>query len=320
MAREESTRPRVSVVIPVYNGASMIEGAVRSVLDQDHPHLAVFIADNASTDRTGERVAAIFDDRVRYSYFDEHVPVASSYARALKLAEGDYVLMLAADDLLRPGALSALVLALESHPECGFVYGRATFTTDASASRRFGQPVRAPVLGVVEDLERRLLDDGFNTPLGGVLFRTELPELVIDPKAGHACDLDLMLRLGRVGTVGLGIAADVVVVRQHPQALSEDRETAWSATLEVLAHHRSRSAQAQRYRWRMARVLLWLTIYFLERGEGKVASGYRRRYREAVGGLWDALLALVIAVPALAYAPIAARSLLERGRRGLQGG
>ena len=60
-------RPLVSVLVPTYNRATMVEEAVRSAQRQTYAELEIVVADNASTDSTPrvlERLTAS-DDRVR---------------------------------------------------------------------------------------------------------------------------------------------------------------------------------------------------------------------------------------------------------------
>ena len=310
--------PLVCIAIPVYNGAAFIEGAVRSALGQRYPRLRVLVADNVSTDATREVLTSMQDPRLECRFFAEHVPVAESFGRALAHADGDYVLLLAADNALAPDAVSTLVAALQANPGCGLAYGRVSVESEGHGHRFMGQALRAPVAGVVEDLERRILDDGYNVPLDGVLFRRGLPGLRMDPEAAGACDLDLMLRLGRAGISAVGVDTPVAMIREHAGALSEKREAMWREALEVYDRLRLGSRHAERYARRMGRLLTWLIIYLLQRTERDSARSYLRRYAAAIGRLRSALLATLIAVPALAAAPLTARRLLLwRSRRAL---
>lgn len=310
--------PLVCVAIPVYNGAAFIERAVRSALRQTYPRLRVFVADNVSTDETRDIVGAIDDPRLECRFFAEHVPVASSFGRALQYASGDMVLLLAADNELEPDAIATLVATLRKHAHCGLAYGRISVVSDDADRRFLGQAIRAPRVGVVEDLERQILEDGYNLLLDGVLFKRDLPALQMDPEAAGACDLDLLLRVGRAGVQAVGIAASVAVMREHKAALSEKREAMWREALEVLDRRRHGSRHAALYARRMGRLLTWLTVYLVRRGERAGARSYLRRFGAAVRPLDRALVAGMIALPALTAAPLAARRLMAwRSRRAM---
>src|SRR5262249_2720831 len=56
----------VSVVLPTFNRAHLLEGAIRSVLGQTHGDLELIIVDDGSSDETEALVTSIADKRIRY--------------------------------------------------------------------------------------------------------------------------------------------------------------------------------------------------------------------------------------------------------------
>lgn len=80
----------VSVALPVRNGAARLEGAVRSVLAQDHENLQLVISDNASTDATEEccRDLAASDRRITYHRHPRNVGLLNNFVHAGRLAGG----------------------------------------------------------------------------------------------------------------------------------------------------------------------------------------------------------------------------------------
>ena len=59
--------PKVSIVIPVYNGANYLREAIDSALAQTYPHLEVIVVNDGSNDGGKTReVALSFGDRIRY--------------------------------------------------------------------------------------------------------------------------------------------------------------------------------------------------------------------------------------------------------------
>jgi glycosyltransferase involved in cell wall biosynthesis len=111
--------PRVTLCLPVRNGQRSIRKALDSALSQDFHDLEVAISDNASDDETPEilREYARLDSRVRVSTNPENVGLLENVNIAFRLARGEFVRLLGADDWLEPQCISRCVAALEAHPE-----------------------------------------------------------------------------------------------------------------------------------------------------------------------------------------------------------
>lgn len=105
------SRPRVSIVMANYNGASYIEDALRSALSQSIQEIEIIVVDDASLDDSVARVTAIMasDDRVKLLC----VPIngGASHARnhALDAARGEWIAIMDSDDLMHPKRLARLL-------------------------------------------------------------------------------------------------------------------------------------------------------------------------------------------------------------------
>ncbi len=108
--------PLVSVVMANHNGARFIEAALASVLGQGLRALEVLVADDASTDDSAARVAAIAgrDPRVRLLPATANAGPAAARNRALELARGRWIAIVDSDDLLHPDRLQRLLDAAEA--------------------------------------------------------------------------------------------------------------------------------------------------------------------------------------------------------------
>lgn len=119
--------PAISVIVPAYNADRFIAECVNSVRVQDFDDWELIVVDDGSTDETKSVVmsSAADDPRIRYVRQDHsNAGVARNYG--MKLARGEYLYFLDADDFIDPGALSSLLQAArDSHADvvvCGSHY------------------------------------------------------------------------------------------------------------------------------------------------------------------------------------------------------
>jgi glycosyltransferase involved in cell wall biosynthesis len=117
--------PSVDVVIPSYQYGRYLRSCVESVLSQGIADLRILIIDNASTDNSVEvaRELVAEDRRVELIARPRNLGRYASYNEGIDWASSDYFLMLCADDLLMPGALSSAISIMEQNPEVVFAIG-----------------------------------------------------------------------------------------------------------------------------------------------------------------------------------------------------
>lgn len=105
--------PKVSVLLPVYNGEFVLAETLDSLLAQDFADFEVIIADDCSTDLTRDVVAAISDSRIRYKRNMTNLGTGGNTAEALRLARGELLFLLAQDDILLPDSLGETIRAFD---------------------------------------------------------------------------------------------------------------------------------------------------------------------------------------------------------------
>ncbi len=97
---------KFSICIPNYNYERYLGRTIQSVRDQAGADFEILVSDNASTDGSLEIVRGFADSRIRWHVNKCNVGFAGNLDRAARLADGDRMLMLSSDDLMRPGALA----------------------------------------------------------------------------------------------------------------------------------------------------------------------------------------------------------------------
>lgn len=124
LARDSSSdrRPKVTVGIPSHNAAPYLAAAIDSVLAQDFGDFELVVSDDASTDGTSEILERYTDPRFRAVTSHERLGQSGNWNRCLELACGEFVVLLHADDELRPGFLRRAVSVLDASADVGLVH------------------------------------------------------------------------------------------------------------------------------------------------------------------------------------------------------
>lgn len=220
--------PSHSVIIPTYNRAGWLPGAVRSALEQTVDSLQVIVVDDGSTDDTPDvcRDLERQDPRVRICR-QSNAGLAAARNTGLQAAEGRWTAFLDDDDLLHPQALARLSAAAAGGPAAAswaqtfqssrrdLVAAEVLAAPDEYAVRPLGEELPREHLDVVELVLRPLVPINaavFDTvrlrEAGG--FRAELQEVE---------DYDLWLRLCADATVPV-VPEFLALVRTHPEQMS----------------------------------------------------------------------------------------------------
>jgi len=96
----------VSVIIPTYNQADLLQKALQSVINQTFQNWEVIVIDNYSEDNSKEIVESTRDRRINYVLFSNNGIIAASRNHGIHLARGDMIAFLDSDDLWYPSKIS----------------------------------------------------------------------------------------------------------------------------------------------------------------------------------------------------------------------
>lgn len=123
---EASSKPRVSVGMPVYNSERYVAEAIESHLRQTYTDFELVITDNASTDRSEEicRAYAARDSRIKYHRHPENVGAGGNFRRCFELSQGEYFRWTPSDDVVGPELLELCVEVLDRDPSVLLAYPR----------------------------------------------------------------------------------------------------------------------------------------------------------------------------------------------------
>jgi glycosyltransferase involved in cell wall biosynthesis len=210
----------VSVIIPAYNYAQYLEGAVRSALAQTHQPVEVIIVDDGSTDSTpqlGPRLAQALPG-VRYIR-QQNAGLSAARNAGIRLASHPFVSFLDCDDEFLPHMIATLMSAFHSQPPDTGLVACATIRVDSH-----GNPIG----------EKRLPPVGSRVYTSAdILMKTRFPCCVLarracfdsagffDPELRSSEDRDMWIRIGlRHGIYYLD--QRLVRIRRHERNMSRD--------------------------------------------------------------------------------------------------
>jgi len=110
----------ISVIIPNWNGTTLLPGCLDSLRSQTHPDYEVILVDNASTDDSVEMIRREYPE-VRVLELDRNLGLTGGVNAGIAIARGETIALLNNDAEAAPAWLTELEAALARHPEAGSV-------------------------------------------------------------------------------------------------------------------------------------------------------------------------------------------------------
>jgi len=116
-----SPNPKITVGLPFYNASKTLAGAIRSVFAQTFTDWELIMVDDGSTDDSLEIARKVNDPRVRVISDGAHKKLAARLNEITRLARGQFIGRLDADDLCDPTRFEKQIAFLESNPKVDLV-------------------------------------------------------------------------------------------------------------------------------------------------------------------------------------------------------
>jgi len=186
--------PLVSVITPVFNSIKYLEIGIQSVLRQSYPYIEQVFIDSGSTDGTLDLLAsykARYPDKIRFISEPDR-GVCDAWNKGWKMAKGDILGWLGADDTYEPGAIMTIVDFFRSNPGAYFLNGGCNVINER------GEVIRKYP---VKDFD---LKDLFNDCMLYMANTSAFYKREVIEKTGpmdttiNACDFDFLFKVGKV--------------------------------------------------------------------------------------------------------------------------
>ncbi len=177
----------ISIITPSLNSDRFIEQTIRSVLDQDYPEIEYIVVDGGSTDKTID-ILKNFEGRIAWTA-ERDAGQAGAINDGFRIAKGDVLGWLNADDLYQDGALRDVARKFDEGPDLMMAYG------DGELIDENGRLIEKYPC---EEFRLEALPYACFICQPACFFRRSLLEIAgnLDSELRYAMDLDLWIRFG----------------------------------------------------------------------------------------------------------------------------
>lgn len=207
---------KISIVLPVYNGAKYLAESIESVINQTYANWELIIVNDCSTDGSlGIAMEyASKDARIKVFTNPQNLKLPNSLNEGFKHASGEYYTWTSDDNKYKPNALRVMVECLENNPNVKMVY--ANYTRIDSEGIEI-EPIKS--------LDVKHLFTG-NVIGACFLYTVDVAQKVgeYDANLFLAEDYDYWIRLYEAGDI-LHIEDDLYYYRIHGKSLTETKKS-----------------------------------------------------------------------------------------------
>lgn len=200
----------ISIVIPNYNGARLLENCLRSLQSQNYQSMEIIVVDNASRDRSIAVVQSV-TPQATVLRKEKNLGFAAAVNAGIRCSRGDWVAILNNDTEVSPDWLGACARAIQDHPDAAFFACRIMDFADRSRVYSAGDCYLRAGIGYRRGQEQKDRADFhreiliFSASGCAALYRRQILEEIggfDEDFFAYLEDVDLGLRLQRAGCHG----------------------------------------------------------------------------------------------------------------------
>ncbi|OOG69875.1 glycosyltransferase [Flavobacterium sp. A45] len=159
--------PLVTIICLCYNHGAYVVESLNSVINQSYPSIELIIVDDSSTDNSKKVITNWLEKNPQIQFIANKTNLGNtkSFNKALKLAKGEYVIDLAADDLLLPNCVTLQIDAFKKsgYKNLGVVYGNVKLISENGTFDSYYFPVNTQK----KVIENRITGDIYESVLSG---------------------------------------------------------------------------------------------------------------------------------------------------------
>ena len=159
--------PLVTIICLCYNHEAYVVESLNSVINQSYSPIELIIVDDFSTDSSKTIIETWLEKNPEIQFIANETNLGNtkSFNKALKLAKGEYLIDLAADDILLPNSVALQIDAFKNsvYKNLGLVYGNAELISENGTFDSYYFPVNEQK----KVIENRVTGDIYESVLSG---------------------------------------------------------------------------------------------------------------------------------------------------------
>ncbi|MBQ7352543.1 MAG: glycosyltransferase [Clostridia bacterium] len=168
-------QPKVTIIIPVYNGSNYLSQAIDAALFQTYKNCEIIVVNDGSTDNgESEKIALSYGDQIKY-YHKENGGVSSALNFAFTKMTGEWFSWLSHDDLYKPEKIEKQILFINKllEKDDSINLDKITIRCATESIDKEGKTIRLPDYSGVKEHEKpieTIINNVFNYRLSGCAF------------------------------------------------------------------------------------------------------------------------------------------------------
>ena len=208
----KSRRPKISVVMPVYNGDRYLKKSINSILGQTFDDFELIIINDGSTDLSFDIIKSYQDKRIKIINNSKNIGIARSLNKGINIAIGDYIARQDQDDISLPERFMCQVNFLKKN-DVDLVDANFTFIDEDDnyihdyEERNFSPHETLSHLFFYELIHESIMCKRSLFKINNIKYKKRPTE-----------DYDLFIRLAKAGMTAARIPQHHLKVRKHPNS------------------------------------------------------------------------------------------------------
>ena len=212
------TKPTISVVLPVYNSQKYIATSIQSVLDQTFKDFELIIINDGSTDNSENIILTFTDERIVYLKNKINQGLINSLNQGIKIAQGNYVARMDADDICIKDRFEKQIQFLEDNKTVAVVASTVLFLVDEQVNIGNWNIDKKTILP--STIRNKMIFENCIAHPSVIIKTSIIKEVLYNQSQKNVEDYYLWLRLLNRGMTIAKIAEPLLLYRIHSNSVT----------------------------------------------------------------------------------------------------